>query len=151
MNYSALYKEDYANGEGVRVTLFVSGCVHGCKGCHNVNAQNPKYGMEFTDETLGEILEAMERAQGFTVSGGDPLHPRNRTRVRHICDVVKRHYPDKDIWMWTGYKYEDLDEYQRSVLRSVDVLIDGKYEMNRPPAPWRGSDNQRIIKIREVE
>lgn len=148
MNYLAYYKEDYANGEGRRVTLFVSGCEHGCKGCHNAESWNPEAGLPVDAEMVGRIIADLKDADGFTLSGGDPLFPANRTAVRELLYLIKKKYPDKDVWMWTGYKYEDVKDVQ--ALKFVDVLIDGKYEKELPAAPWRGSNNQRIIHLEKL-
>lgn len=148
MNYAALYKEDYSNGEGRRVTLFVTGCLHNCAGCHNKPAQNPKMGEPFTEDTLKSILRHLKDADGFTITGGDPLYHRNRKSVTELLRAVKDAYPDKDVWMWTGYKYSEV--HLEPAMEYVDILIDGKYEKSLPPAPWRGSSNQQIIKITGV-
>lgn len=145
MNYVALYKEDYSNGEGRRVTLFVSGCSHGCNGCHNAPAQNPKMGKPFSEDTLKSILTHLAAADGFTITGGDPMYPKNRKPVTELLRAIKEVYPKKNIWMWTGYTHSDI--INEPVLQFIDVLIDGKYDKSRPPASWRGSDNQNIIMI----
>ncbi len=146
MNYLAYYKEDYSNGEGKRVTLFVSGCSHGCKGCHNAASWNPDAGLPVDADLVDTILHDLKDAAGFSISGGDPLFPANRTAVRELLYRIKKTYPDKDIWMWTGYKYEDVKDV--SALKFVDVLIDGPYVKDLPPAAWRGSNNQRIIYLK---
>ncbi len=148
MNYVGFYPEDYSNGEGRRVTLFVSGCSHGCKGCHNQPAQNPKAGKPVDGFIISQILEALEEADGFTITGGDPLYKRNIEGVTTLLEVIKKTYPQKDIWMWTGYTYKDVEHLE--VMRYVDVLIDGKYEQDLPPAPWRGSNNQEIIFLNKI-
>lgn len=145
MNYLAYYKEDYMNGEGRRVVLFVSGCSHGCKGCHNAASWDADAGLPVDAELVDRILNDLKEADGFTITGGDPLYPANRTPVRELLYRIKKKYPDKDVWMWTGYKYEDVKDV--AALKFVDVLIDGKYEKDLPPVPWRGSNNQRIIKL----
>lgn len=160
MKYNRLYKEDMVNGEGVRTTLFVSGCEHACKGCYNQITWNKDHGHEFTRETMQEILESLEPdyVKGLSLSGGDPLHPANISQVYQICLQVKRRFPNKDIWMWTGYTKSQImdsedptDIARRYVLRHVDVLIDGKFEQDKydPTLKWRGSSNQ-IIHVKEI-
>lgn len=153
-NYNRYYECDLSNGEGVRVTLFLSGCSHGCAGCYNTSTWNPKSGQELTDEIIEEILQKCAVHDGLSLSGGDPLYLRNRSTVLHICSSFKHRYPDKDIWMWTGYKHEDVkdDPTVSEILKHVDVLIDGKYEKDNPTQkPWRGSDNQNLIKLKEID
>ena len=147
MKFSALYKEDFLNGEGLRVSLFVSGCSHGCEGCHNPRTHNPKYGEEYTDDVKWEIIAALEKADGLTLSGGDPLFKRNIEPLTDLVKEVKSIYPEKNIWMWTGHTYQNVKHLE--ILKYVDVLIDGKYDKTRPSAPWRGSDNQQIIYLGE--
>ncbi len=145
MNYLAYYKEDYANGEGRRVTLFVSGCEHGCKGCHNAASWDAKAGLPVDAELADRIMKDMEDADGFSITGGDPLYPDNREAVYELLWRIKKRFPHKTVWMWTGYKYEDVKGIP--ALKFVDVLIDGKYEKDLPPAAWCGSSNQRVIKL----
>lgn len=108
MNYAAIKKTDVANGPGIRVSLFVSGCTHGCRGCFNSEAWDFMYGQEFTRETEAEILQALEPAyiRGFSVLGGEPMEPENRGTVLALLEKVRRYYPGKDIWCYTGYEYE---------------------------------------------
>ncbi|CAL9976366.1 anaerobic ribonucleotide reductase small subunit [Vibrio phage D479] len=149
MNYHKIIKHDFQNGEGCRVTLFVSGCIHACDGCYNKSTWNPKSGSPFTENVLESILDALDFHDGLSLSGGDPMHHRNRDEIHKLCKAVKERYPDKDIWMWSGYRFEDLKD--EPVMAYVDVLIDGKYEKdNTSLLPWRGSDNQRLIKVKEL-
>lgn len=152
-NYHQIYECDLSNGEGVRVTLFLSGCIHACKGCYNPETWNPKLGKELTDEIIEGILDKCAYHSGLSLSGGDPLHLRNRSAVLDVCRRFKQRYPDKDIWMWTGYKFEDVkqDPTVREIFELIDVVIDGKYEQDNPTVkPWRGSDNQRKIDIKTM-
>lgn len=166
MNYAGLKKTDTANGPGIRVSLFVSGCTHGCKGCFNSEAWDFCYGQEFTAETESEILEAMspDYIRGFSVLGGEPLDPRNRETVLEIIKRVKAAYPQKDIWCYTGYDYErDVLRWEREekirggqqtvaeLLGLIDILVDGEFiesEKNLRLA-FRGSENQRLIDIKK--
>ena len=153
MNYLQYYPVDIVNGEGTRCTLFVSGCTHGCKGCYNQKSWSFSAGVPFGSEMEEQILKDLKdtriKRQGLTLSGGDPLHPRNIEALLPLVQRVKRECPDKDIWVWTGYKLEELDEYQRQMLPYIDVLIDGKFiqEQADPSLVWRGSANQVIHRL----
>lgn len=145
MNYLAYYKEDYANGEGRRVTLFVSGCDHGCSGCHNADSWDSSKGVPVDADVAEMILHDLKDADGFSITGGDPLHPTNRTAVYELLWRIKKRFPDKTVWMWTGYKHEEVAGLP--ALKFVDVLIDGEYKKDLPPADWVGSNNQRVIHL----
>lgn len=150
MNYDRYYTCDVLNGEGLRVVLFVTGCAHACPGCHNKALWNRKAGQEFTQDILDEVLAACVDHDGLTLSGGDPLHPANRAEVENICRQFKARYPEKDIWLWTGYRYEEVQHL--SLMQYLDVLVDGLYEQGLPTSkPWRGSDNQRLIRLGKPE
>jgi len=145
MRYAQYYPCDFANGEGVRCTLFVTGCLHGCKGCHNASTWNPKRGAEFDEAMVQQILSDLADRDGLSLSGGDPLFPGNRSAITELCRRVKEAYPDKDIWLWTGYRFEEICDLE--VVRYLDVIIDGRFERdNRTMKPWRGSDNQRLFR-----
>ena len=153
MNYLQYYPVDIVNGEGTRCTLFVSGCTHGCKGCYNQKSWSFSagvlFGIEMEEQILKDLKDTRIKRQGLTLSGGDPLHPRNIEALLPLVQRVKRECPDKDIWVWTGYKLEELDEYQRQMLPYIDVLIDGKFiqEQADPSLVWRGSANQIIHRL----
>lgn len=153
MNYLQYYPVDIVNGEGTRCTLFVSGCTHGCKGCYNQKSWSfsagVPFGIEMEEQILKDLKDTRIKRQGLTLSGGDPLHPRNVETLLPLVQRVKRECPDKDIWVWTGYKLEELDEYQRQMLPYIDVLIDGKFiqEQADPSLVWRGSANQVIHRL----
>ncbi|KIA79176.1 ribonucleoside-triphosphate reductase [Chromobacterium piscinae] len=147
MNYDRYYTCDLLNGEGVRVTLFVTGCPHACQGCHNPSTWDRKAGRPFTPEVREQLLAHCAKHDGLSLSGGDPLHPANRGEILDLCRRFKARYPDKDIWLWTGYQHEQVAELD--ILRYVDVLIDGSYRQDLPTSkPWRGSDNQRLIRLK---
>lgn len=162
MNYAAIKKTDVANGPGVRVSLFVSGCTHACKGCFNSEAWDFCYGQPFTEETEAEMLRALapDYIRGFSVLGGEPLEPQNRGTVLHIMETVRKAYPGKSIWCYTGYTYEtDLlkwetegDETIRRLLELIDVLVDGEFveEKKNLRLAFRGSENQRLIDIKKT-
>ncbi|QEL55206.1 anaerobic ribonucleoside-triphosphate reductase activating protein [Chromobacterium paludis] len=148
MNYDRYYTCDLVNGEGVRVTLFVAGCPHACSGCHNPSTWDRKAGRPFTEEIREQLLAHCATHDGLSLSGGDPLHPANRGEVLELCRRFKARYPGKDIWLWTGYRHEDVADLE--LLHYVDVLIDGPYRQDLPTVkPWRGSDNQRLLRLRE--
>lgn len=144
MNYDRIYTCDLVNGEGIRVTLFVTGCLHACPGCYNRSTWDRKSGQPFTAEVREKLLDACASHDGLSLSGGDPLHPHNRPAILELCQAFKQRYPDKDIWLWTGYLYEEVADLD--IMRWVDVVIDGKFEQDNPTTePWRGSANQRLI------
>ena len=159
MYYAAIKKTDVANGPGVRVSLFVSGCSHGCKGCFNQEAWDYTYGQEYTEETAQEILDALSPSyiRGLSLLGGEPLDPKNRAVVTELVKRVRAQYPEKDIWCYTGYTYEkDLcrfvaegDADMRDLLPLLDVIVDGKFveELKDLRLKFRGSSNQRLIDV----
>ncbi len=163
MNYAAIKKTDVANGPGIRVSLFVSGCTHACKGCFNREAWDFKYGQEFTEETEKEILKALapDYIRGLSVLGGEPMEPQNRVTVLELLRKVKAAYPTKDIWCYTGYDYEkDLLQWEREeqtavvteLLGLIDVLVDGEFveEKKNLRLAFRGSENQRLIDMKRT-
>lgn len=146
MNFDRFYACDVLNGEGLRVVLFVTGCLHACPGCYNASIWSPQAGQPFTPEVREAVLDLCENHDGLSLSGGDPLHPANREAIGDLCRRFRERYPDKDIWLWTGYLYEDVRHLP--LLQDVDVLIDGPYRRDQPNTlPWRGSDNQRLIRL----
>ncbi|MDO6388062.1 anaerobic ribonucleoside-triphosphate reductase activating protein [Uliginosibacterium sp. 31-12] len=149
MNYERYYACDVVNGEGLRLTLFVTGCAHACPGCYNRSTWNRLAGQPFTAEVRERILELCADHDGLSLSGGDPLLPANREAIAALCRAFKQRYPHKDIWLWTGYLYEDIQHL--ALLQDVDVLIDGPYLQDQPTTlPWRGSANQRLIRLAEL-
>ena len=155
MNYHHYYPIDVINGEGTRCTLFVSGCEHFCKGCHNSSTWAADSGYAYTAELEEQIIRDLGdkriKRDGLSLSGGDPLFPENLDTILHLVKRVKKTYPDKNIWLWTGYTLESLSEKQKAVITSIDILIDGKYEQDKRDLslPWRGSSNQRIHDFRK--
>lgn len=145
MRYDRIYPCDFVNGPGCRVVLFVTGCLHKCEGCYNKSTWNPSNGQVFNANTVKEIANYISKPyiQGLTLTGGDPLYRSNREDIEALVKWVKSRFPEKDIWMWTGYKFEDIKDLE--LLNYVDVIIDGKYEKDLPTKKlWRGSDNQRL-------
>ena len=151
MKYLNILDCDLTNGLGVRVTLFVSGCNHRCKGCHNPESWNPCNGKPFTKEVRAKIIELLDRdyIDGLTLSGGDPLFPDNRDELTSLCKEVKEKFPNKSIWLWTGYLYEEIKDLE--IVNYLDVIVDGPYkeELRDITLPFRGSSNQRVIVLKE--
>ena len=153
MNYHRIESTNLSNGIGWRVVLWVSGCEHHCEGCHNPETWDYNSGKPFGKRELHKILDFMSKpyVKGLTISGGDPLAPQNRDEILSILKVVKEEFPDKDIWLYTGYNYEDVCDLD--ILKYVNVLVDGKFILSQRDItlPFRGSLNQRIIKLKNGE
>ncbi len=162
MKYAVIKKNDIANGPGVRVSLFVSGCNHHCKGCFNKIAWDFDYGTPFTEETIKEILDSMSpvHIKGLTLLGGEPLDPANQGALLLLVKKVKETYPDKTIWCFSGYDFEkeimcDMIHKvpeTKSLLDLIDVLVDGRFEIDKKDITlrFRGSSNQRIIDMNKT-
>ncbi|KQB01424.1 anaerobic ribonucleotide reductase-activating protein [Vibrio metoecus] len=150
MNYHQYYPIDVVNGPGTRCTLFVSGCEHQCKGCYNQSTwsltSGHPYTQELEDQIIADLNDTRIKRRGLSLSGGDPLHPANVDAVLRLVRRVKEECPDKDIWLWTGYRLADFNEAQQALLPYLDVLVDGKFEqaLADPMLEWRGSANQVI-------
>ena len=153
MNYGNIKECDIADGPGVRVSLFVSGCRHHCKGCFNKETWDFDYGMPYTKETEDEIIRLLAPSyiQGLTLLGGEPFEPENQKELAGLLKRVRETYPDKDIWCYTGYLYDvDLHtEVTEEMLSYIDVLVDGEFieEEKDVTLVFRGSRNQRIIEL----
>ena len=153
MNYEKIDKCSVSNGVGVRTVLWVSGCDIRCRNCHNPQTWDFNSGIPFTEETMQEILYDLSKPyiKGLTLSGGHPLDPHNAPKVLEIVKRVKMVFPNKDIWIYSGYEWENIikDEILREILKYTDVLVDGAYidELRDISLPFRGSSNQRIIDI----
>ncbi|WP_311747198.1 anaerobic ribonucleoside-triphosphate reductase-activating protein [Proteus terrae] len=154
MNYHQYYPVDVVNGPGTRCTLFVSGCIHQCRGCYNKSTWSLTSGKLFTQEVEDQIIADLQddriKRQGLSLSGGDPLHPQNLSAILKLVKRVKTECPEKDIWVWTGYLLADLTPEQQEVVNFINVLIDGKFvqELYDPALLWRGSSNQVIHKLK---
>ncbi len=161
MYYGEIKKYDIANGEGVRVSLFVSGCTHHCKGCFNPETWDFKYGKEFDEGAEAEIFAQLDESfiDGLTLLGGEPMEPVNQAALLPFLRKVAKRYPEKNIWCYTGYTL-DVDlapggkaftEYTNEILSYIDVLVDGEFveELKDIRLAFRGSSNQRIIKLKE--
>lgn len=162
MNYAAIKKCDVANGPGVRVSLFVSGCNHHCKGCFNREAWDFNYGKEFTEKEEKEVMDALkpEYIKGLSLLGGEPLEPKNQEGLLPIVKKAKELYPDKKVWCYTGYTFDEqilnglskTNETTQELLQYLDYVVDGKFveELKNPMLKFRGSSNQRIIDVKET-
>ena len=151
MKYAKIRKMDISNGEGIRVSLFVQGCSFHCKNCFNQETWDFNGGKEFTTAEIQKIIELANKdyIAGLSVLGGEPLHNNNVDEVFHIVATFKEKFPNKDIWLWTGFKFEDAikDSKRKFILRNIDVLVDGQFEEDKKDLTlkWRGSSNQRVI------
>lgn len=158
MNYHNILHDDIRNGTGLRVTLFVSGCNNKCEGCQNPQTWDVNNGIPFDTEAYQEIMEALEKPYitGVTLSGGDPMHEHNAYMILCLCADIKHKFPDKTIWVYTGYTFEQLCDDNTSVwfdiLKYTDVLVDGKFvqELADVNYHWAGSTNQRVIDVQET-
>lgn len=151
MHYGKIKAVDIANGPGVRVSLFVSGCRNHCKGCFQPETWSFDYGEPYTLWTGEEILDALNPRyiSGLSILGGDPFEPENIGEVTDLCRDVKRYYPGKSIWIYTGYLWEDLKDLE--IMQYIDVLVDGPFiEVEKDLSlRFRGSRNQRIIDVQK--
>lgn len=161
MHYAEIKNFDIANGEGIRISLFVSGCPHHCKGCFNKEAWDENYGKPFGEEEENEILELLEPdyIKGLTLLGGEPMWPKNQEGLLPLLKKVKEKYPGKTIWCYTGYLFDKEiiekmvveNNITKEFLTYIDVLVDGRFIeslLNRT-LYFRGSSNQRIIDVQE--
>ena len=161
MNYATIKPRDIANGPGVRVSRFVSGCTHRCPGCFNAEAWDFDYGQPFDQSTIDEILGLLQPdyVQGLTLLGGEPFDPRNQSAIVELLRQIKAKYPHKSIWAFSGYLFDrDIlpgrlgdPTITREYLSYLDVLVDGPFIQSRKNLPlrFRGSDNQRLIDVPE--
>lgn len=150
MRYNKIRKMDISNGPGVRVSIFMQGCTFHCKGCFNPETHDFSLGKEFTDKTIEKILELCSKDYivGLSILGGEPLHPNNIEGTTELAKAVKSAYPDKTIWIWSGFLF-DKDLKDKEILNYIDVLVDGKYQCDlySPILKWKGSSNQRVIDV----
>lgn len=169
-NYHNITKVDMLNGDGLRTVLWLAGCSHKCKECHNPITWNEEDGLPVTDEVLMELFEALEKpwCTGITFSGGDPLFIKNREFTGLLAKYIKEKYPNKDIWLYTGYTLRKqpegcffctkFEEFDWDYLKYIDIIVDGPFDCeirkrdleNGEPSKWKGSSNQRVIDIKET-
>ena len=155
MNYAKITKHDIANGRGVRVVLWVSGCSHHCTGCQNQDTWDDDYGSRFEASDLSDIITLLREdwISGLTLSGGDPLKPSNVDICTIVAACAKSNVPNKDIWCWTGYTWDEIiaREDCKYILQCIDVLVDGEFIQDKYDISlkWRGSSNQRVIDVKK--
>lgn len=161
MKYAEIKNNDIANGEGVRVTLFVSGCTHHCKGCFNPMTWDFEYGEEFTEETAQSILDMLSPSyiKGLTLLGGEPFEPVNQRGLLPLLKKVRELYPNKTVWCYSGYLFDKellsdsraRCEVTDELLGCIDILVDGEFVMEKKNImlQFRGSENQRIIDVKK--
>ncbi len=162
MNYADIKQYDVANGPGVRVSLFVSGCTHHCKNCFNKVAWDFNYGKPFTEETINTIINYCkdEYVEGLTILGGEPFEPINQKGILPLVKRFKETYPEKSLWVFTGYDFEEdlLDKMYnnypetKQLLSYIDIIVDGKFieDLKNSNLRFKGSSNQRTIMVKET-
>lgn len=152
MRFHDITTDDMLNGDGLRTVLWVAGCTHHCKGCHNPVTWDINGGIPFDEAAEKELFDKLEPdyISGLTLSGGDPLHPENRNEVTRICRKFKELFPNKNIWLYTGYSFEEIKGLE--VVPLLDVIVDGEFiiEQLDPKLHWKGSGNQRVIDVPET-
>ena len=152
MRYAQIRSTDIQDGPGFRTSIFVQGCHFHCKNCFNDNTWDFSGGKEFTNAELEKLMEisASEHICGLSILGGEPLAPENIDEVIHICKTFKERYPNKNIWVWTGYLYENV--INKDIFNYIDVLVDGQFkdELKDFKLMYRGSSNQRVIDVKKT-
>lgn len=153
MRYHNITTDDMLNGDGLRTVLWVAGCDHRCEGCHNPVTWDIDGGIPFDEEAERELFEKLspDYISGLTFSGGDPLHPKNREEVTRLAKKFREMFPDKTIWLYTGYRYEEIEDLE--IVPLVDIIVDGEFVKAQFDAKlhWKGSANQRVIDVRETQ
>ena len=160
MNYASIKKRDIANGKGVRVSLFVSGCTHRCPDCFNSDAWDFNYGEPFTDGTVNEIISLLspDYIEGLSLLGGEPFEPQNQAELLPLVRRFRSEYPTKNIWCYTGYLFEDIlcgkvgdKQTANELLSYIDILVDGRFvkDLKNVSLKFKGSSNQRIIDVKK--
>ena len=149
LRYHNITKDDMLNGDGLRVVLWVAGCGHACAGCHNPVTWDPQGGLPFDAAAREELFRELQKdyISGVTFSGGDPLFPANRAEISELAQEIRQRFPDKTIWLYTGYKWEEIRTLSAVLLS--DVVVDGRFveAIADPLLLWRGSENQRVIDV----
>ena len=151
MRYHQLRKMDISNGPGIRVSIFVQGCTFHCKGCFNPETWDFKGGMELTDDVIDKLLIDADKnyIRGLSILGGEPLHPSNIEGVTNIAKKFKEKFKDKDIWLWSGFLFDDKKDEE--IFKYLDVVVDGQFKIEEkdPRLSWKGSKNQRVIDVKK--
>ena len=152
MRYNIIRKMDISNGPGMRVSIFMQGCDFHCKNCFNSETWSFNGGKEYNDEIIEEVLKLCEQPfiKGLSILGGEPLHPTNIEGTTKLAKAFKEKFPDKSLWSWTGFLYENVCD--KEIFDYLDVLVDGQFDENLrdPRLKWRGSSNQRVIDIKKT-
>lgn len=152
MRYHDITKDDMKNGDGLRAVLWVSGCEHACPGCQNPITWDPDDGLIFDEKAKEELFGILSKdyISGLTLSGGDPLFPGNRKDILELLKEVKEKFPEKTIWLYTGYTYEEIKDLEH--IKFIDVLVDGRFieSLKDNKYEWAGSTNQRVIRLNEM-
>ena len=152
MNYHDITKDDMLNGDGLRVVLWVAGCNHHCDGCQNPVTWDVGGGLPFDEKAETELFEALAKPHisGITFSGGDPMHPFNRSEIARLIKKCKENYPDKTVWLYTGFSWEEIQDWDE--IKQVDVIAEGRFvkELLDNQLHWVGSSNQRVIDVQET-
>ncbi|MBR3134404.1 MAG: anaerobic ribonucleoside-triphosphate reductase activating protein [Clostridia bacterium] len=152
MRYNKIRKMDISNGPGVRVSIFLQGCAFHCEGCFNPETWDFEAGEEFTEETVDEVMELCGKShiKGLSILGGEPMHPSNIKATEMLAKRFKKMYPDKNLWGWSGYTFEDYLSKQ-DVIKYFDVIVDGQFDikLRNPKLEWKGSENQRVIDVQK--
>ncbi|MCR4739268.1 MAG: anaerobic ribonucleoside-triphosphate reductase activating protein [Lachnospiraceae bacterium] len=152
MRYHNITKDDMLNGDGLRVVLWVSGCNHCCEGCQNPITWDPDGGLLFDEAAKEEIFAELSHdyTAGITFSGGDPMHSANRLDVKNLMLEIRDRFPDKTIWMYTGYSWEEI--LDSPIVELCDVIVDGEFEKDKFDSKllWKGSKNQRVIDVKKT-
>lgn len=151
MRYNKIRKMDISNGPGIRVSIFMQGCSFHCKDCFNNETWDFKAGKEFNDEVINKVLDlaSLPHIVGLSILGGEPMHPNNREGTIKLAKAFKKRYPNKDIWVWSGYLFDELKDIEG--LSYIDTLVDGRFvlEQANPTLKFRGSSNQRVIDVKK--
>ena len=152
MRYHNITKDDMLNGDGLRVVVWVAGCSHCCKDCHNPVTWDPNGGLYFDESAKAELFEELKKdyVSGITFSGGDPLHIANVNDVTELSKEIRETFPEKTIWLYTGSTWEEVRRME--IVRYLDVLVDGEFVFAKkdPLLCWKGSSNQRVIDVQRT-
>lgn len=151
MHYHNITKDDMLNGDGLRAVLWLAGCEHACIGCHNPITWDVNGGIEFDNTARNELFDLLEKdyISGVTFSGGDPLHPANINEVSLLISEIKETFPEKTIWLYTGYDWDEIKMFP--FIKNIDVLVDGEFiqELKDEKLHWKGSSNQHVIDVKK--
>ena len=151
MRYNKIRKMDISNGPGVRVSIFLQGCAFKCKNCFNPETHDFNGGLEFNQDVVNKVLELANKDHiaGLSILGGEPMHPKNIEATKMLAKAFKEKYPDKTVWVWSGFLFDNLKD--KDALNYIDVLVDGQFvdELRDPMLHWKGSSNQRVIDVQK--